>query len=361
MKFNIIENQVNGVVREATHKLVAQFLAHGHQVTENGDATVVFNLTTADEPRLFRRKSKSVFVVSLMRQPVMDELQLKAVCYRTLIRTLSNLVVCLVTQEDGSIRAYFTTPEVGFYTLPFDALAVYERIMPVVGACFATDNRLDRDLPERFRTGSPVISEVRRFAAELDTLGVLPLPFPLEDILPERDRKHLYHIFGITGASYGNLSAREAVPQFGDATFWMTGRGVDKRKLGDVGRDILLVKDFDETTGTVQCSVLPDSPDTARVSVDAVEHYLIYKEFPQVGAIVHVHAWIDGVLSTRQNYPCGTWELAREVVALLHTAPDPAHCALGLKNHGLTITGSSLEEIFQRIRGKLQISVPMFA
>ena len=74
---------------------------------------------------------------------------------------------------------------------------------------------------------------------------------------------------------------------------------------------------------------------------------------------MHVHAWIDGVLSTRQNYPCGTWELAREVVALLRTAPDPAHCALGLKNHGLTITGSSLPEIFDRIRGQLQVSVPM--
>jgi ribulose-5-phosphate 4-epimerase/fuculose-1-phosphate aldolase len=238
---------------------------------------------------------------------------------------------------------------------------VYDRIIPVVGACFATDNRLDRDLPERFRAGSQVIDEVREYAAELDMLGVLPLPFPLEDLLSEQDRKHLYHIFGITGASYGNLSAREAVPEFGDATFWMTGRGVDKRNLKDIGRDIMLVKDFDEHTGTVFCSVFPDTTDIARVSVDAVEHYLIYREFPDVGAIVHIHAWIDGVLSTKQNYPCGTWELAREVVSLLRQAPDPSRCALGLKNHGLTITGTSLQEIFNRIRGRLQVSVPMFS
>ena len=33
-------------------------------------------------------------------------------------------------------------------------------------------------------------------------------------------------------------------------------------------------------------------------SVDAVEHERIYREFPKVGAIVHVHAWLEGAITT---------------------------------------------------------------
>ena len=99
----------------------------------------------------------------------------------------------------------------------------------------------------------------------------------------------------------------------------------------------------------------------ARVSVDAVEHALIYKSFPDVGAIIHVHAWMDGIMCTRQNYPCGTIELAKEVLNLIRHTSNPASTAVGLKNHGLTITGKNLEEIFGRITGKLIKEVEMFA
>jgi len=99
----------------------------------------------------------------------------------------------------------------------------------------------------------------------------------------------------------------------------------------------------------------------ARVSVDAVEHQLIYQTFPEVGAIIHVHAWLPGVMCTRQNYPCGTIELAEEVVNLLKRTDNPASTAVGLKNHGLTITGHSLDDIFTRIEGKLQTEVAMFS
>ena len=40
-------------------------------------------------------------------------------------------------------------------------------------------------------------------------------------------------------------------------------------------------------------------------------------------------------------------------------APDPARAVVGLKNHGLTITGRSLDEILERIEGKLIRTVPM--
>ena len=96
-----------------------------------------------------------------------------------------------------------------------------------------------------------------------------------------------------------------------------------------------------------------------RVSVDAIEHFMIYREHPDVGAIVHIHAWMDDITSTEINYPCGTRELAVAVSDLVRAAPDPSRAVVGLKNHGLTITGRSLPEIFERIGGKILAQVPM--
>ena len=95
------------------------------------------------------------------------------------------------------------------------------------------------------------------------------------------------------------------------------------------------------------------------MSVDAIEHWMIYREHPDVGAILHVHGWIDGTASTEVNYPCGTVDLAGAVAELVRRAPDPAHAVIGLRNHGLTITGADLDEIFDRVGAKITPRVPM--
>ena len=33
---------------------------------------------------------------------------------------------------------------------------------------------------------------------------------------------------------------------------------------------------------------------------------MIYRAHPDVGAILHIHAWMDGIVATDVNYPCGT-------------------------------------------------------
>ena len=86
---------------------------------------------------------------------------------------------------------------------------------------------------------------------------------------------------------------------------------------------------------------------------------MIYHEHPSVGAIVHVHAWMDGISSTEVNYPCGTIQLARAVAELVRQEPKPSQAIIGLKNHGVTITGTSMDEIFERIEGKIIPQVPM--
>jgi len=106
---------------------------------------------------------------------------------------------------------------------------------------------------------------------------------------------------------------------------------------------------------------VPPGVEPRRASVDAIEHWMIYREHPEVGAIVHVHAWIPGVQATEFNYPCGTAELATAVADIIRTEPDPAHSVVGLKNHGITVTGTSLEDIFQRIEPVIEVQVPMIA
>src|SRR5207253_3647217 len=113
------------------------------------------------------------------------------------------------------------------------------------------------------------------------------------------------------------------------------------------GQDILLVSGYDAGRHCMILSV-PPAAEPRRVSVDAIEHWMIYWAVPDVGAIVHVHAWVDGVAATEVNYPCGTEELARSVAALVVKEPDPAEAVVGLRNHGITATGPSLEAILDR-------------
>ena len=140
----------------------------------------------------------------------------------------------------------------------------------------------------------------------------------------------------------------------------MSASGVDKSNLRTVGTEILMVKDYDAEAAQMLLSV-PPGIEPRRVSVDAIEHWMIYREHPQVGAIVHVHAWIPGVRATMFNYPCGTAELAVAVADIIREDSDPAHAIVGLKNHGLTITGPTLDDIFERIEPVIETQVPMTA
>ncbi|HEY6953319.1 MAG TPA: class II aldolase/adducin family protein [Bacteroidota bacterium] len=366
MKFAITKDRPNRLRDRVADGIIESFLLHGHEISsENNGVSFILNLTDIESPRPGRRRSQSVFIISLVAADRYHG-DIRSLCYGTLVRTLSNLLLC-ADSPDGykannaySSEMYFTTPEAGFYHMPFEPERVYRRMLPIAGSHYAIENRFSTDLPDRLSTPSAVVRKIRQYGKELDNLGVLPTPFPLKQILSEEELRHIFKIYGITGLSYGNLSAREQVPEIGETTFWMTGRGVDKSNISKVGKDVFLVKGFDYETGEALVSVPRDHDPKGRVSVDAVEHELIYRTFPDVGAIVHVHAWMDGVHCTSQNYPCGTQELVQEVVTMLKQTSDPSHASVGLKNHGLTITGETLDEIFGRIRGRLLVEVPMY-
>jgi ribulose-5-phosphate 4-epimerase/fuculose-1-phosphate aldolase len=346
------------------HGVSDQFAAHGYERQESAgaDTQIVLHVVDAEAPKPYRRRAAPTFVVGIgatAERPA----DLLRTGYPLLVRALANLAV-VVSRDDG-LRAEFVTLEQGTYSVQHEGdddaffREVFARLEPLATSRLVIANEFVADLPVELWAGDAHTEQIRRAGERLAALDLLPAAFPIEDILPPRDLRHVKLLFGIGGLSYGNVSTRR-----GDATgplgpeFWMSASGVDKERLYDVGRDVLLVRGYDPELDAMVLSV-PPNVKPRRVSVDAIEHWMIYREHPQVGAILHVHAWMDGIDSTHINFPCGTIELAQSVAELVRAAPDPSRAVVGQRNHGLTITGHSLDEIFERIDGRLVRAVPM--
>jgi hypothetical protein len=355
----------------AGEELLSWFVTHLRQEIDNRGYRLIEKDEQTDEggivlypvqpggPRSFRRKNRAVFVVGIDQADTYPELPLKT-GYPMLLRTLSNLFILICKNgKAGSPEAYFFTLEQGFYAIPYDGdqasffSQIVDRLVPLATSQLIIENDFVPDLPENLWNGDEITQSITRAGQHLDELDLLPSPFPLEDYFSPEDFRHVKQLFQMGGLSYGNLSARKD-----ETRFWMSASGVDKSKLTEVGRDILLVTDYIPERRAMKLSV-PANVQPRRVSVDAIEHWMIYREHPSVGAILHVHAWMNGIKSTHINYPCGTFELAETVAELVRQEPDPGHAVIGLRNHGLTITGESLDEIFERISGKILRQVPM--
>lgn len=316
-------------------------------------ADLVVNVIDAEEPKPFRRRARGTFVAAIHELPDVPDDVLKT-NYPLLVRALANIVLVFVP----GAGVWFTTMERGHYGVEDGdpgrlAEGVADRLIPLATSKLVIDNDFRPDLEPELWDGDEVTEELSRAGARLGDLDLLPAPFPIEELLDERDLRHVSRLYGIGGLSYGNLSARKD-----ERRFWMSASGVDKSNLRVIGRDILLVSDYDREGNKIVLSV-PPVIEPRRVSVDAIEHWMIYQEHPGVGAILHVHAWMEGIAATDVNYPCGTEELAVNVAELLAQEPDPDHAVIGLRNHGITATGESLEEILDRIEPKVLRQVPM--
>lgn len=360
MNFAINKTTDDRVLENYAHLIAREFIRKGHSLCDTKERiNFVLNLADADSPKHYRRKSQDEFLVTLIRLNQKAD-NMKSVCFTTLIRTISNLVLCLVPDgDDTAADIYYITPEAGFVSFRFEPGRVYNCMLPIVGSHFVLGNHLKSDLPAGGAIKNKEITDLIYHAHELGKLGHLPVPFPLGDYLDEDMIRHVFRLYEIKGLSYGNLSVRNSDNTV-SPSFWMTARGSDKAHLKQVGQDILLVTGYDDENHLMNVSVPPDHDPRIRVSVDAIEHFLIYSAYPDVGAIVHIHAWIDGIVCTTQNFPCGTYELAKSVSDLLKETKKPEQAEVGLKNHGITITGLNLFEIFDRIKGRIQVNVPMF-
>lgn len=280
--------------------------------------------------------------------------------YPVLVRSLSNLLIYNVAGPGNLWRTYFVTLEQGYYPIELGRCGeadyfseVYRRMKPLATSQLVVNNLFSRDLPQELWEGNLNTRALRLAGQQLEQMDLLPAAFPIHELLPAQDMAHVKRLFGLGGLSYGNLSVRE------DArSFWMSASGVNKGNMQEIGRDMLLINGYDPERKAMLVSI-PPHVEPRRASVDAIEHWMLYTEHPEIGAIVHVHAWMEGIPSTTVNFPCGTAELAREVAELVRRHPDPSRAVVGLKNHGLTITGRSLDDIFERITGRLLPQVPM--
>jgi len=365
-------------------------LDHGYTevATPGPEVAVVLHFLDPDNARPYRRKNAPTFVVALAEFDATPGDMLRT-GYPLLVRGLANLCVMVspdaapdaahaahagnAGNSDGAGRdsiAQFVTLEQGTYTIATNGgddatffKGVFERIEPLASSRLVIGNEFSDDLPEALWDGDDVTRQITRAGKRLDALDLLPAAFPIEEILEPRDLRHVKLLYGIGGLSYGNVSARRQPVEGGangasPTQYWMSASGVDKSALHEIGRDILLVNGYDPERDAMRISV-PKGVEPRRVSVDAIEHWIIYREHPEVGAILHVHGWIEGTVATEINYPCGTVELAQAVAELVREAPDPSRAVVGQRNHGLTITGHSLDEIFERIDGRIVRKVPM--
>ena len=325
------------------------------RVDDIHEANLVLNLIDAENPKPFRRKSRGTFAAAIHELPAEPD-DVLALNYPLLVRALANVVLCYV--PGGGV--WFTTPERGNYEVTADdgvgalAAEVIARLAPVARSRLVIDNEFKTDLESELWDGDGITDQILKAGQRLGELNLLPNPFPVEDLLDERDLRAVRKLYGLGGLSYGNLSARKD-----EQRFWMSASGVDKAKLETPGRDILLVSDYDAENGRLVLSV-PPNVEPRRVSVDAIEHWMIYQAHPGVGAILHVHAWVEGVATTEINYPCGTEELAVAVAEVLAKQDDPDHAVIGLRNHGITATGGSLSLILDRIEPKILRQIPMY-
>lgn len=360
----------NFLITGSYHKSLLNWLASGmrnifeqkgFQHTEHDQEALQLVLTFLgdDQIKPYRRKAQATFVVAITEGESMHE-NILMDAYPYLIRSLANHLMYVQKSRD-KISIHFITPEQGCYCLTYKNgeseqtffEKIYERLEPLARARLVIDNEFKEDLPTELWKGNEVTQKLTESGRKLDDLDLLPAPFPIENYLSDRDLRHLKKLYGIGGLSYGNLSARH-----GSESFWMSASGIDKSNMTDIGKDILYIKGYNDAKNYMEVSI-PKEIEPKRASVDAIEHWMIYKEHPEVGAIVHVHAWMDGIKATEINYPCGTLELAKTVAELVRNEPNPAQAVIGLKNHGLTITGYDLDDIFERIEGKIERNVPM--
>jgi hypothetical protein len=340
--------------------LVMDAVPEGAPADPRDQVRLVLNLGDVDRVRPIRRSGQGTFVVTIV-EGADEEREIMKAAYPVLVRSLSNMVI-YNTRVDGVLESHFITIEQGHYTVWHTDTEesffqrVFARIQPLACSHLVINNEFVPDLPDALWQGDETTEQISWAGKQLGGMGLLPAAFPIHLYLTERELRHVKRLYGIGGLSYGNLSARAP---HDSRLFWMSASGVDKSRLETIGRDILLVTDYDPDRLLIRLSV-PPQVEPRRVSVDAIEHYMIYREHPEVGAIVHIHAWWrDPIPSTQVNYPCGTYELATEVADLVRQAPDPSRAVIGLKNHGLTITGRSIPEIFARIDGMIVPQVPM--
>ncbi|MFQ6009887.1 MAG: class II aldolase/adducin family protein [Candidatus Aenigmatarchaeota archaeon] len=139
-------------------------------------------------------------------------------------------------------------------------------------------------------------------------------------------------------STFGNISIN-------NSKMIVTGRGVHKGSL--TKDDLVRIEDVDFEERVVYAI------GKVKPSTEALAHYMIYSKYPYK-AIIHVHdnavleyAKKYVVPKTEKTYPCGTLELAEEILKCMENNPDTRYIIL--KQHGSIAFGKNLKEAYELI------------
>lgn len=240
-------------------------------------------------------------------------------------------------------------PEIPFRSEAQFFADLLARLEPQVGAKWVIDNIVRDDLPAELWREANGPDRIIAAGKRMETLGLLPPPFPMKDFLTREQQRRVALITQVTGLSYGNLSLRETHPLSPPGSFWMSASGVDKAHLRR--ESIMLVV---ERQGTAMIVRVAPGVKPGRVSVDAVEHHMIYTQTP-IGAMLHTHIWPKKIHPeyslhfTDVSLPCGSEELGLTTAEKILSAPNPNRAVVAQRNHGVVITGDNLDQILDRV------------
>ncbi len=303
----------------------------------------------------YLRPDAGVFVVALMRQP-RPPANMEAFALEWIVRSLAHLVI-LVVGPEAAPETYVRTLDRSLERIQAPAFSprLFAQLldrMRLLDVHLVMDNIFDRDLEPELLDGGTALPAMRRAASRFAEAGALRAGPSISDILSHQEQRHLERLFQGSRVSYGNLSLRQDAQRF-----WMSTSGVDWHHVEMVGRDVQLVKGYDAASKAVLVSV-PSGVRPRRVSLDALTHLLIYRANPAIGAIVHLHAWLEGLGTVAPDYARGSIERAQSIASLVGASPDPLHAVVGIERHGIVMAGEDLDEILRRVEASVLLPVP---
>ncbi len=342
-----------------------EMLARGHRFHDKPSphTHLAINFAGIDEPNpvlpeLPNDRTRVITIVRGEKRPV----DVMETAYPLLVRNLCTVLLLLVGSPRRLETSYMVTLEQGHPEIPYEGgeggyfAEVYERLRPRFSATWAFDNIFRPDLPKELWGGTTITQQITMAGILLKSLGLLPPPFPFENYLSPDQIRFVRLAYKLFGLSYGNVSARAMHESLDGVNFWMSVSGVDKSKLVEIGEHIQLVAGISGNSVVVR---IPPGKPHRRVSVDAIEHHMIYAENPAVGALLHFHGWptkvSEGLTMIRTSpyeaYPCGSLDMARATARTVKEALNPIGLVIGQANHGTVVTGPNLATIFLWLAG----------
>ena len=182
-----VEGKIGGSLGPLLEEISALLIGEGFvPAAEAGEADFVLNAIDPSDPRPFRRHSRGTFVAAIAQLPTQPADGLRET-YPLLVRALANIVLCAMPGETVS----FTTMERGYYVVEGDSVRplaeqVVERLLPLARARLVIDNHFGRDLEHELWHGDTFTTQIAVAGKRLDRLGLLPAPFPIEELRDAR-------------------------------------------------------------------------------------------------------------------------------------------------------------------------------